>query len=131
MTTATTTQTIAEQYAEALQTKFNLKGIEDARREGRDFYWEHRFWVEKGLKFDRIVHQDAIVHPREGGEFKAHQTFVHAFVEKATGALVKADGYRKPAKWGGGTILASKYNLTTDFDSTVALADLSGGYLYQ
>lgn len=131
MTTITTTQSIAERYAEALETKFNLDSIAKADAKGVTYYYHHKFWVEKGQKFDRIVCQSGMADPARGEEMRAHQTFVHAFVEKATGALVKADGYRKPAKWAGGTILASKYNLVTDFDSTVALADSSGGYLYQ
>lgn len=121
----------AERYAEALETKFNTASIAEYQAKGKTYYYQYKFWVEKGQKFDRIVYQSGMADPARGEEMKAYQTFVHAFVEKATGALVKADGYRKPAKWAGGTILASKYNLATDFDSTVAIADSSGGYLYQ
>jgi len=54
---------------------------------------------------------------------------VFAFVEKETGALIKAAGWSMPAKLKSGW--ATKYNLNTQFELAVEKADPYGGFLYQ
>ena len=82
----------------------------------------YKFSVEHGRKFDRIV-QVSSDHGLHG--------FVHAFVERATGKLIKAAGWNAPAKYAGG-VLASKYNLSDETEYMVAVheSDAHGGYLY-
>jgi len=117
--------TISERFAQALQDKFNDESAKNPL--GYGSVWEYRFTVEAGRKFDRIVVASAIVSPER--PFSANQRSVHAFIERATGRLAKSAGWSAPAKWGGD--LASRYNLTTQFDEALAVADAHGGYLYQ
>ena len=110
--------TISEQYAEALQKKFQrerdlqvLQGIPyvlDAPS----------FAVEKGQKFDRIT------------QTQGSGAHVHAFVEKATGKLIKAASWKAPAKDKNGP--AYRYDLSTDEGRLEAIfnADKHGSYLY-
>lgn len=65
-----------------------------------------------GLKFTRIV-------ATLGG-----QRSVHSFVENETGVLLKASGWKVPAKGPRG-------NLVTGLDKVLASADWSGRYLYR
>ena len=105
----------ADRFAQAIEKKFN----EDSGRA------EYRITVESGRKFDKIVMQTRYDsdRPFTGGS-------VHAFVEKATGLLIKPAGWNAPAKWGND--LASKFDLSdpTDFDKAVSVAHFAGGYLY-
>jgi hypothetical protein len=54
---------------------------------------------------------------------------VFAFVEKETGALIKAATWKAPAKIKTGW--ATKYNLNTQFELALEKADPYGGFLYQ
>lgn len=105
----------ADRFAQALEEKFNEKS-ERA---------EYRMTVMAGRKFDKIVMQTRYDsdRPFTGGS-------VHAFVEKATGLLIKAAGWNAPAKWGNDW--ASKFDLSdpTEFDKAVSVAHFAGGYLY-
>lgn len=105
----------ADRFAQAIEKKFN-----DA--EGRA---EYRMTVMPGRKFDKIVTETRYDsdRPFSGGS-------VHAFVEKATGLLIKPAGWNAPAKWGNEW--ASKFNLSdpTEFDQAVSVAHFAGGYLY-
>ncbi len=109
---------LAEKYAEALEAKFNNPESENKKHFPNHTY---TFFVEKGQKFDRIV---STSHHSVGDH-----TSVHAFVERATGALIKPATYKAPAKLKSGW--ATKYNLLTEFDKTLEVADVHGGYLYQ
>jgi hypothetical protein len=102
---------LAEKFAHALEAKFNASEV------GSQFPTHYTLEVERGVKFDRITIS------RDG-----HKS-VHAFVERATGALIKPAGYKAPAKLKSGW--ATKYNLITEFEKTLAVADKYGGYLYQ
>jgi hypothetical protein len=93
--------TITQKFADALNEKFV----------GREIT------AMSGRKFDRVV----ISYPGESSSRS-----VHAFVEKETGKVFKAAGWKAPAK-------NARYDLSTDesFAQTVKLADPHGGYLYQ
>lgn len=108
-------------YAEAIQNKFDAER-EIKRLRGQSVTAGHEFSVMAGQKFDRIVEQY-----RGGGNGKS----VHAFVERATGRLVKAAGWPAPAKKSNGE-LQSKYDLSTPegFREAVYNADPFGSYLY-
>jgi hypothetical protein len=110
---------LAEKFAEALEAKFNNPESKIQKQFPNTF--TYTFFVEKGQKFDRIVETS---HHSTGGH-----TSVHAFVERATGALIKPATYKAPAKLKSGW--ATKYNLLTEFDKTLEVADVHGGYLYQ
>lgn len=103
----TTDLTISERFAAALQEKF-------PKVESYDSTYD----VEKGQRFDRIIQVN-------------NQRSVHAFVEKATGKLVKAATYKAPAKRANGE-LQSKFNLSTPegFQAAIDAADRYGSYLY-
>lgn len=77
--------------------------------------------VLPGRKFDRIVITDS-----EGNARSAH-----AFVDRATGDLIKAAGWSAPQKDAGG--LAIRYNLATPegLAQAVHAAEYTGGYLYK
>ena len=95
----------AQLFAEALSQKFP----------------DYEYYVEAGVKFDKIVQRTT---KYEGG-----QRSVHAFVERATGDLIKAAGWKAPAKIKTGW--ATKFNLVTEFEEAIESADKHGGYLYQ
>lgn len=92
---------ITQKFAEALNEKFEGKEIT----------------AMSGRKFDRVV----VSYPGE-----SQSRSVHAFVERETGKVFKAAGWKAPAK-------NARYDLNTDesFAQTVALADPYGSYLYQ
>lgn len=92
---------VTQKFAEALNEKFEGKEVT----------------AMSGRKFDRVV----IAYPGENSSRS-----VHAFVERETGQVFKAAGWKAPAK-------NARYDLSTDesFAQTVALADPFGGYLYQ
>lgn len=83
--------------------------------------WDRTFGVVEGKVYDKItyVNQDG------------RDESVHAFVEKSTGKLAKAAGWKAPAKRVTGE-LQSKFNLSTPegFAEAVAAADRFTGYLY-
>ena len=72
-----------------------------------------------GRRFDRIIYTNGT------------QTFVYAFVERATGKLVKNSGWKAPAYYSDGS-LASRYDLSTPegFEKAVVEAERHGGQLY-
>lgn len=115
---------VAIEYAEALQIKFENERQLAIAREVK--HAEHRkpalFTVQSGQKFDRIVQT------QDGDSYGGA---VHAFVEKSTGKLVKAAGWKAPAKLKSGE-LQSKFDLSTPegFEEAVKASDLYGSYLY-
>jgi hypothetical protein len=108
---------LAEKFAYALEAKFNAGEV------GKDYPRHYTLEVERGVKFDRIVISSTLE------QFGSGQRMVHAFVERATGAVIKPAGYKAPAKLKSGW--ATKYNLITEFEKTLEVADQYGGYLYQ
>jgi hypothetical protein len=76
--------------------------------------------VEPGRKFDRLVISYA-------GKSRS----CHAFVERATGLLIKDAGWKAPAKRSDGS-WQSKFNLSvpSEMADALALADPYGMYLY-
>lgn len=82
----------------------------------------YTFGVEPGRRFDKIV-QRAM-----GGE----QRSVHAFVDRATGALIKPATWKAPQKNADGS-LSVRYDLSNprDFQIAINAAEFSGGYLYK
>lgn len=115
---------LAHKFAVALEGKFNNpEGEQQVRFPGFLYTIE----VESGQKFDRIVISSTTKFDRERGH--TGQRSVHAFVERATGALIKSAGWKAPAKIKTGW--ATKYNLETEFEKALAVADPYGSYLYQ
>ena len=104
---------VAIEYAMALETKFNES----------DSRWKYEFEVVSGQKFDKIVSRHFLV-----GE-KPQSASVFAFVERTTGDLIKAATWKAPAKLKTGW--ATKYNLNTQFELAVEVADPYGSFLYQ
>lgn len=100
--TATTTQTFAQQFTDALAAKFAT----EAHVAGWD--------VRTGRKYDKVVHT------------LGSQTFVHAFVEKETGLVFKPAGFNAPAKGARYNLSTAE-----GFAATVEAANWSGGYLYR
>ena len=115
---------LAHKFAQALQNKLNdPEGDQQKRFPGFLYTLE----VESGKKFDKIVISYTTDLDREQG--RQGQRSVHAFVERETGALIKAAGWKAPAKLKSGW--ATKYNLDTEFEKALAVADPYGSYLYQ
>lgn len=100
---------LAQRYAAALNEKFPVVNA-----------WDQSFGFTEGQRFDRVTRQ------RDGVDRS-----VHAFVEKSTGKLVEAAGWKAPAKLSSGE-LQSKFNLSTPegFAEAVAAADPFTSYLY-
>lgn len=111
----------AETFAFALEEKFNKENAVKGAR------FTYTFEVEAGKKFDRIVQFQTW--ERDTVNNHKPQRSVHAFVERATGDLIKAAGWKAPAKIKTGW--ATKFNLNTEFEKALAEADPYGGYLYQ
>ncbi len=99
----------AKAYAEALNAKFPVENP-----------WDEEYGYTEGQKFDRITRV------RDGKDRS-----VHAFVERSTGKLVKAAGWKAPARISTGE-LQSQFNLSTPegFWAAVDAADPYGAYLY-
>jgi hypothetical protein len=115
---------LAHKFAVALQEKLNDSEGEQAKRFPGFIYLLE---VESGKKFDKIVISYTTEYDRERGREGSRS--VHAFVERETGALIKAATYKAPAKIKTGW--ATKYNLESEFETALAVADPYGGYLYQ
>ena len=100
-------------------TRIHQEQWEFARKSGEHFVIE---MPRKGQKFFRIVQV-------YGGHSSGRS--VHAFVEIATGKLIKSAGWKAPAKRTNGE-LQSKFNLLDDasFADALAKADTCGSYLY-
>lgn len=75
--------------------------------------------VEIGSKYIRIV--DCSYNSRS----------VHAFVDRTTGDLLKADGYKRPAKWKDGPATVGSLLDDHAFAEILERADRYGGYLYK
>lgn len=78
--------------------------------------------VEPGRKYNRIVEENK----KWGGRS------VHAFVERATGKLIKSATWKTPQKTSTGE-LAYRFDISTKegLDAAVEASDRHGGYLYQ
>jgi hypothetical protein len=75
------------------------------------------------------------------GAYRANQRFVrivmdngqrsvHAFVDTTNGALIKAEGWKKPAKRGGGWASVGSLLNDADYERILDASDPFGGYLY-
>lgn len=118
--------TISQDFATAIQNKFDAE-LEMAVIRGEknaQFTPGYEFTVEHGQKFDRIVMQ-------RRNDTQGYSRSVHAFVEQATGKLIKAGGWKAPQKDKSG--LAYRYDLSTPegFKEALNAADWAGGYLYK
>ena len=109
-----------EAFAMALADKFTRDS------EARGYALVYDIEVEPGRKFDRLV-----MSYTRTGDSRRGQRSCHAFVEKATGRLVKSAGWSQPAKLSTGE-LQSKFNLSVpeDYQRVLEVADFAGGYLY-
>lgn len=81
---------------------------------------DYTFDVQAGQVYDKITQT-----------YKGHGLSVHAFVQRSTGDLIKAAGWKAPQKNSDGT-LAVRYHLDDPegFAIAVEAADTTGGYLY-
>ena len=109
-----------EAFALALADKFTR----DAEAKGYPLVYDIE--VEPGRKFDRLV----VSYTREGDPRRGQRS-CHAFIEKATGRLVKSATWKAPARLVTGE-LQSKFNLSLpeDYQRVLEVADFAGGYLY-
>ena len=98
---------LTDNFIEALNIKFPVVNS-----------WDDAFDVQHGRKFNKIVRS-------HNGQSKS----VFAFVEIATGKLIKAATWSAPAKRVDGT-LQSKWNLDTEFNEAIDASDKYGGFLY-
>lgn len=101
-------ETYASRFAQELQARFGHN---------------YTFQVSPGRRFDKIVQSPV--------ERSSTDGFVHAFVERETGALIKSAGWNQPQKNSDGS-LAVRYNLADEYDYKRAVdsADPYGSYLY-
>ena len=92
---------ITEKFAKALDAKFDRQSVT----------------AMSGRRFDRVV--ISYPHAPLGRS-------VHCFVERETGNVMKAAGWKAPAK-------DARFNISTDsgFEDAVELADPYGSYLYK
>lgn len=97
----------AVRYAEGL----NAKHKDDGAWPGYNEYE-----ATGGQRYDRIV----MHHPDPQGNRPPHSGSVHAFVERETGHVYKADGWKKPAK-------GIRYH---SVDDALKVSDPYGRYLY-
>lgn len=116
-------ENVAQQYAEALTQK-SAREVAERQLAGAKYSAHEKpyiYEVIRGQKFDKITQH------REGDTYGGS---VHAFVERATGKLIKAAGWKAPAKDKDG--LAYRYDLSTPEGFLEALfnSTFSGGYLY-
>lgn len=105
---------IALTFAAALDEKFHAPDYPHAKFNGD-------YAVLAGQKYDKII----IEQPNGGRS-------VHAFIERSTGALIKAGGWAAPQKNSDGT-LAVRYDLSdpVGLANAIEQADPHGGYLYK
>lgn len=94
---------VSVQFVNALNEKFGDSG--------------KVFDVQPGRKYDRVVQSFG------GGGYSAH-----AFVERDSGKLLKAGGWASPQKDKDGP--AYRFDLNSDFEHVVEVADQYGSYLY-
>jgi hypothetical protein len=118
MTKQETTATVfqrAEVLAETLTAKLHQRWSHTVGKEYFALGKQNNFQQ----RFIRLLHQTE------------HGASVHAFIEIATGKIVKPAGWKAPAKYANGE-LASKYNLleTESFEKALEKCDEHGGWLY-
>jgi hypothetical protein len=109
----------------ALEYASLLEKVLNERNKYTGFKYEIE--VEQGRKFDRLV----ISHHYEDPNRRGRGRSVHAFVERATGLLIKDAGWKAPAKRADGS-WQSKFDLSvpSEMAEALAVADPYGGYLY-
>lgn len=113
---------ISTDFAQALQDKFDAT-LELEQLHGKNQWTVGTdFSVESGQKFDRIVQA-------RRSDYSGRS--VHAFVEKATGKLIKAGGWKAPQKDKDGPAYRFDLSTTEGFTEALNAADLHGGYLYK
>jgi len=105
--------TYAERFAEALNEKFQHTDLA-----------KYAWTVEPGRKYDKIVQTD--LH-----EFGAGQRHVHAFVERKTGALIKAASWKAPQQDKDGVAVRYMLDTTEGMIAAIDAADQYGMYLYK
>lgn len=85
---------------------------------------DYIFSIEYGRKYDKVIQQS------RNTSFGSHGS-VHAFVERATGKLIKAATWASPQKDKDG--LAYRYDISTPdgLAKAIEVADPYGSYLYK
>ena len=103
---------LSTRFAEELTKKFQAMHPQS--------YSTNTVTAKAGAKFDKLIIAQA------NGQ---GQRFVHVFIDRETGDLIKAAGWAKPQRGKYG--FAIRYNLVTDFDFALEAADPYGSYLYE
>lgn len=88
-----------------------------------ELHTNYIFTVEYGQKYDKIIQQWKNTAHGTGGS-------VHAFIERATGQLIKAATWKSPQRDKGG--LAYRYDISTPekLQQAINVSDPYGSYLY-
>ena len=96
-----------------------LCDILDSRATGTE-HFGYKFLIEPGRKYFKIIQYGTY----DGVIISEGHRSVHAFVDKLTGDLYKAAGWKAPAK-------GARYNLFTDMEKLRFVTDVYGSYLYR
>ncbi len=109
---------IASDYAQAIAAKFTKRYQDEAAKSGHTAP-DVSVHLEVGQRYIRLVQENGSSYPH-----------VHAFIERETAKLIKAAGWKAPAKDKNGP--AYRYDLSTPegFLKAVLNADPYGAYLY-
>lgn len=117
--------TPAQVFAEALSFKLDRDERKRSARHGYSVpvaYAARPVVVMPGKRFSRLAHVE-----------NGRPASVHAFVENASGALIKANGWKAPAKsTTDPSGFAVRFDLSTaaGFVQAIMRAEFTGGYLY-
>lgn len=90
-----------------------------------EVHTKYIFTVEYGQKYDKIIQKfKDSAHIRHNGS-------VHAFIERATGKLIKAATWKSPQRDKDG--LAYRYDISTPekLQQAINISDPYGSYLYK
>lgn len=115
---------ISQQFVAAMNEAFG----------GMQSFGYRGYGIVTGRKYDKITHTE--VRKNAEGEEELKNTSVHAFINRETGALIKAASWNAPAKRKNPTTgvmgEAVRTILTNEEDiaAIVKVADKHGSYLY-
>ena len=108
-----TPSTHATEFVAATSEKFTAELNERFMNKYSGGRWVVEMSIAPGRRFDKIIIRTGIDYVNGGS--------VHCFIERATGHVYKAEGWKAPAK-------GVRYASVAD---AVAVADVHGGYLYR
>lgn len=122
---ARTAAAVTQTFVDGLNAKFGQEVEPEFTKNGEPnryagFVWKYQFWIEPGVKYDRIMAASAL----NSDDYS--NPHVHAFVGREDNGLYKAEGWKKPAK-------GIRYDISTygGMADALAAADKHGSYLYK